>query len=129
MKSCRGPFGSPLESSVVVTILPNPYWAIKTLSGANTGEVGGTNAIPSGPPPIKASSVVEVMSNVPLPSGAYTASYHPPLLYETSFILPAPGNPGGTKPIEPTEARTPTADRSMTLSGAVLPSLLCSSSF
>ena len=43
------------------------------------------------------------------------------------IMLPAPGNPGGTKPIEPPEPVTPSGARSMTLSGAILPTLLCSS--
>ena len=41
-------------------------------------------------------------------------------------MLPALGNPAGTKPIEPVEATTPSGLRSTTLSGALLPTLLCS---
>src|SRR5438045_8416660 len=101
---------------------------MSTLDGGQTRERGGRKAIPSRPPVSVGPRVAEVMLYVPLPSGEYAAVYQPPPLYETIFICPAPGNPAGTKPIDPTEDAMPSGVRSVTLSGAVLPTLLCSSS-
>src|SRR5262245_37596573 len=127
MKSCMlATIGSPFASKGAVRTLPLEYCTIRTLLAGNTGEPGGTKAIPSGPPTF-ARRIADVMLYVPLPSGTKSQWYQPPLVYETIFILPAPGNPGGTKPIEPTELAKPNGVRSTTLSGAVLPGLLCSS--
>src|SRR6476661_6590613 len=112
--------GSPFASKGAVTTLAYVYRTTSTLLGLNTGEPGGTKAMPSGPLIILARRLADVMLNVPLPSGANSQWYQPPLSQETSFMLPAPGKPGGTKPIEPPEPVTPSGARSMTLSGAIL---------
>src|SRR6188474_2273293 len=119
--------GSPFASKGAVTTLLYPYCTISTLLGGNAGESGGTKAIPSGLLRV-ARRLADVMLNVPLPSGLNSQWYQPPLPQETSFILPAPGNPGGTKPIEPPPPVTPSDVRFVILSGIMLPTLLCSSS-
>src|SRR6476646_3056170 len=59
-------------------------------------------------------------------AGLKVRSYQPPPVNETTFILPAPGNPGGTKASAPRDDVTPRALRSVSLSGVRLPGLLCS---
>src|SRR4029077_125414 len=119
--------GSPFASKGAVTTLLYPYCTISTLLAGNTGEPGGTKAIPSGELMV-ARRLADVTLNVPLPSGANSQWYQPLPPQEMSFMLPAPGNPGGTKPIEPPAPVTPSDARFVILSGAVLPTLLCSSS-
>src|SRR5215471_1675810 len=63
--------GSPFESSGAVTSMPCCQSTISTLLEGNTGELGGTKAMPSGPAPLGsvARRLADVILNVPLPSG------------------------------------------------------------
>src|SRR2546423_3855008 len=119
--------GSPSGFKGAVIILLVEYWAMRALPGGNTAEFGGTKAIPSAPAPTLVRRLTAVTSKVPLPSGVRLTSYQPPVVNETIFTLPAPGNPGGTKASDPTDDATPAAVRSMTLLAKRLPGLRCSS--
>src|SRR6476660_3612211 len=99
--------GSPFVSKGAVTTLLYSYSTISTLLEGNTGESGGTKAMPSGPLLMFARRLADVMLNVPLLSRANWQWYQPPPPQETSYMLPAPGNSAGTKPIEPPEPVTP----------------------
>src|SRR5262245_18213164 len=95
--------GSPFVSKGAVTTLLYPYSTISTLLGVYTCEPGAKKAMPSGHLLTVARRLADVLLNVPLPSGANSQLYQPLLPQEISFILPAPGNPDGTKPFEPPE--------------------------
>ena len=118
--------GSPFPSKGAITILSLKNFAIRTLLAENPGNPAATKAMPSASPTL-VRRVAELRLNVPLPSGVRLTLYQSPLGKETSFILPAPENPGGTKPTEPTDEVTPSGVRLVTLFGKPLPGLLCSS--
>jgi len=118
--------GSPLASKGAVTILSVTYFAISALLGGNSGEPGGTKAMPSASP-MFVRRLAELMLNVPLLSGLKSTSYQSPPGKEPSFILPAPGKPCGTKASDPTDEVTPKGLRLVSLLGVTLPSLVCSS--
>src|SRR5262249_3181062 len=79
--------GSPVASRGAVTILPDDQLLIRTLLAGNAGEPGGTKTIPSGSSARVARRDAEITSNVPLPSGTKSQSYHSPLA-DTIFMLP-----------------------------------------
>src|SRR5262245_5273108 len=119
--------GSPFASRGAVMTVPAELIVISTLLPGNTGEPGGTKAIPFGPRlPRVLRRIADIMLNVPLPSGAKSQWYQCPVLQAVTFMLPADGNPGGTKATEQATPDTPIGVRSTILSGAMLPVLLCS---
>src|SRR5574338_638320 len=120
--------GSPFTSRGAVMTFEYVYCTISTLLDGKTGESGGTKAMPSAPPMPFTRRVADVILNVPLPSGANSQWNQPLAPNEAIFMLPAPGNPGGTKAIEPPELGMPSGVMSVILSGATLPGLLCSTS-